>query len=248
MNEHGRPRSRRPRVSRTVPADPAELVPPEPGMLVTRLRSVGSDGHAIAAVVGRTTVAKLRTTDALELGLEVGTPWTAELADRLWTKAKTYAARSHALRLVAARARTRADLIRRLKLAGHHETDAADAADALIEAGIVNDEAFADAAAGQLAERRGMSRRGIEMKLRQKGVPSDTARQASRAARSAETDTEAALAIASGRLQRMRSVDDEAVARRRLTGYLLRRGFDHDDAFRAVDAALRERRAQHDLE
>ena len=237
-----RPRYPASRSKRAVPEHPAEIVPPDGEATITRLRAIGSEGQTIAVVVGRKTVAKLRASDADALGLAKGQLWTLRLADAVAIHARTHAARTHALRLVAARSRTASDLVRRLTRAGHAERDAREAAEALCSAGIINDVRFAEAAAATLADRRGMSRRGIELKLRAKGVPADTARRAASEARDAEDDTASARELAAKRLSRMTSIEDEAVAKRRLLGFLLRRGFDHDDAFAAVDAALRDRR------
>lgn len=224
--------------SRTLAPIPAELIEPDNGDTITRLRSVGADGATISVLVGKTSVAKIDARDLERLGLKPGIEWTTQLADTLHDAAAMRAARQHALRLVAARPRAKADLIRRLKLAGHGQRHAAAAAEMLESAGVIDDTALAEAAASTMASRTGVSRRAIETKLRQRGI---TATQASKAARDATEDLDeraAATELAIKRVSRQRQPTDPVAAKRRLFAFLLRRGFNTDDARYAVDRAL----------
>ncbi|MGP1272169.1 MAG: regulatory protein RecX [Phycisphaerales bacterium] len=215
---------------------------------MTRLRPLETDGRAVAVVVGRLTVARVPTDEARRLDIHAGCAWTVELAAALHGPAKRHAAEAHALRLLATRARTSRELRRRLTLAGHAEADARAVVDTLVEAGLINDEQLAELAADHLADRRGLSRRGIEIKLRQRGIEGSTAQRIAREVRSAEDDSSAARELAAARLRRLTRVDDPEAVRRRLAGYLLRRGFEHEDVARAVSEAWRRHRDQTDLD
>ncbi len=230
-----RPRAER---SRTLAPDPSALVEPDGLKTVTRLRATGSDGTTVSVVVGRVSVAKVDAHDLESLAIAPGTPWSADLAERLFDAAARLAARKHALRLVAARPRARADLVRRLRVAGHADRHASAAADALERAGVINDTDLAEAAAASLASRSGVSRRAIETKLRQRGIPaSDAARAALRATQDLD-EREAAAQLALKRVSRQRRTENPMAARRRLYAFLLRRGFNSDDARHAVERAL----------
>lgn len=224
--------------SRTLASDPADLVQPDRGDTVSRLRSVGSDGTTISVMVGKVSVAKIDARDVETIGVATGAPWTAELAQRLFDAAGALAARRHALRLVAARPRARADLIRRLRLAGHADRHAAAAADALERHGIINDAELAEAAAASLANRSGTSRRAIENKLRQRGITASDASKAAAQATEGLDEREAATELAIKRVSRQRPPTDMQAAKRRLFAFLLRRGFSSDDARHAVEHAL----------
>ena len=123
-------RTRPKKGSRTLAPDPAELVAPDRGDVVTRLRSIGTDGTTVSVIVGNKSVAKIDASDLEQLEVAAGAEWTTDLAGQLFDAAAKLAARKHALRLVAARPRARADLIRRLRMAGHADRHAAAAADA----------------------------------------------------------------------------------------------------------------------
>lgn len=224
--------------SRTLAPDPAELVLPDQGDIVSRVRAVGSDGSVVSVVVGRTAVARIDSCDLEPLGLAAGVPWTGELASRVGDAAAALAARKHALRLLASRPRAKADLVRRLRRAGHKDRHASAAADALESAGVIDDRAFAEAAAGSLASRKGVSRRAVETKLRTRGVAADEARRAAREATEHIDERQTAVELATRRVERQQKPSDPAAARRRLYAFLLRRGFNADDARHATEAAL----------
>ncbi|MEM8756466.1 MAG: RecX family transcriptional regulator [Planctomycetota bacterium] len=239
------PRPRSKRGSRTLAQNPAELVPPDDALTITSIRML-QDGRTAAVTVSRRTVARVRAADLETLGIAPGMSWTDDLAATLYDAAKRHAAQTHALRLTAARARTSRDLVRRLTMAGHARPHAEAAAELLADAGIIDDNAFADAAASSLAARRDTSRRGIEQKLIAKGVDRPAASKAAAEHRDAETDADNAHHLAARRIGRMRSIDDPQATRRRVVAYLQRRGFGLDDALPAVDAALADR-ASEDL-
>ena len=216
--------------------------------MVTRLRSIGTDGTTVSVIVGNKSVAKIDASDLEQLEVAAGAEWTTDLAGQLFDAAAKLAARKHALRLVAARPRARADLIRRLRMAGHADRHAAAAADALENAGIINDAELAEAAATTLAARAGTSRRAIETKLRRRGISAADASKAAGRATEDLDEREAAVEVATKRASRQRQPADPNAAKSRLFAFLLRRGFNSDDARYAVEQALRDAAADDDNE
>ncbi|GAB5496133.1 MAG: hypothetical protein Phyf2KO_12130 [Phycisphaerales bacterium] len=225
------------RTSRTLAPDPAELVPPDGDSAVSALRPLGSDGSSVAIVVGRKKVATVETGWAMDEGIRTDTPWTAELANRVHAAAKRHAALSHAIRLTGMRQRSSFDLTRRLRMAGHLEPDARDAVKKLADLGILCDESLATRLAEELARAGRHGRRGIENKLRVKGFKPDLASKAARLALEEEGDPDAAHTLANKRARQLARFEPE-VARRRLYGFLIRRGFDHDEARNATESAM----------
>jgi len=128
-----------------------------------------------------------------------------------------------ALRLLAVRARSRAELERRLGQRGLPQEAVAAALDRLAAVGLVDDAAFARAYAESRAG-RGADAAVIARDLRGRGVDPDLAARASDAAVPAEEQAERCRQVAEARLARMEGLRPE-VQFRRLAGYLDRRGY-----------------------
>lgn len=227
------------KTSRTLAPDPAEVVPPTNETTISALRPVGTDGASVSIIVERKKVAKVDTTWAMDEGLHSEMPWTHELAARVHAAAKRHAAFAHAVRLTGVRQRSAYDLTRKLKLAGHDEPDARASVEKLQDLGIINDDTLAARLAEELARSGKHGARGIELKLRTRGIGSDLARSASREAIEESGDPDAVLTLARKRAAQLARFEPD-VARRRLYSFLLRRGFEHDQVRRAVDTALNE--------
>jgi len=133
------------------------------------------------------------------------------------------AAREAALWLLTVRARSRAELERRLGQRGLPEEAAAAVLDRLEAAGLVDDEAFATAYAESRAG-RGADAAVIARELRGRGVGPDLAARATAAAVPADEQAERCRQVAEARLARMEGLWPE-VQFRRLAGYLDRRGY-----------------------
>ena len=213
-------------VSRTLAPVPSGLVRPEPGKEITAIKAADADGRAMAIYVGKTRVARVETNWAMKAGIREGDEWTQELADKIFIAAKDYAAYQHALHLMTTQQRS-----------AFGGFDAQAAAERLKELKLVDDEALAERLAEDLARSGKLGQRGIENKLRAKGIDAALAKKASQAATSELGDPDAAMTQATKRAQRLMNLEPQ-VARRRLYGFLIRRGFDHDEASKATAAAL----------
>jgi len=155
---------------------------------------------------------------------------TAETAERppsLAAKAGSRdpeaAAREAALRLLTVRARSRAELERRLGQRGLPEDAAAAALNRLEAVGLVDDTEFAKAYAESRAG-RGVDPSLIARELRGRGVDPDLAARATGAAVPADEQAERCRQVAEARLARMEGLRPD-VQFRRLAGYLDRRGY-----------------------
>ena len=163
------------------------------------------------------------------LPLRVGDALSDTLFDRLQALADLEAACRAAVRLLATRSRSRADLRRRL-VQKQHPPAAADGALARLEArGLLEDRRFAREYAASHALRRGPAR--LLGDLLAQGVERGTAEEAVRAALADEgVDlVSAARAVAEKRARQLADLPFD-VRRRRLLAYLARRGFQGSEA------------------
>ncbi len=145
-------------------------------------------------------------------------------------------ARTICLRLLTARARTRAELATALAKKGVPSEVAADVLDRFSELRFIDDEAFAAAWVQSRHAGRGLGRRALSHELRQRGVADEVAKQAIAAI---DDDDELARAreLVTRKLAGMRGVPAEAKLRR-LTGMLARKGYSGGVAITAVRGAI----------
>lgn len=104
----------------------------------------------------------------------------------------------------------------------------------LKEVGLLNDRAFAKAWAETRTKSKGMGSRLLERELRRKGIMKEIIREVKEGLGNEE---EQALSLARVRLGRMKGLDEET-ARRRLAGFLQRRGFSGETVYEVVRKAL----------
>jgi regulatory protein len=145
-------------------------------------------------------------------------------------------ARELVLRWLDISARTRRQLADRLRLKGVEDEVAGRVLDRLQAAGVINDDAYAREWIKAKTRGGAMGRRRISAELARRGVDRDTAAGAM-ADEGSTDETEAVADLARRKAATYRGLDRD-VARRRLVGFLSRRGFALEDIFRAVDAAL----------
>jgi regulatory protein len=145
-------------------------------------------------------------------------------------------AKDRALRLLAVRWRSRAELERRLRQAGFPPDEVATALQDLERAGLIDDERFARAVVADRADRRLGGDRDVRRALLQHGVSGELM---ARVMTSAEPESDRALALARKRASRIGDLEPVA-AYRRLFGLLVRRGFGPEVARQAAQVALTE--------
>lgn len=154
-------------------------------------------------------------------GDEISDARIAELEgeDALWK------ARESALNLLSFRARTATELRRRLREKGFADEVVERAVAELVEKGLVDDSAFAETFVRDRVRLRPKGPRRLVQELRAKGVDVDTAEEAIEEVMRGEETSELELARAAVARWARRPGEDAQKARRRLYGFLVRRGF-----------------------
>jgi len=168
-----------------------------------------------------TTLGRRRVED---LGLEVGTVWTDELAAAVIDATAYDKALRDATRRLARRPMSRQQVRDKLRDRGHEAPEIDRAMLRLDELGLLDDEAFGRMLIDELRRARPAGDRLLMHKLRQKGVDSSLAERLVRESGEscdAVADARAVVAKAMPRMARL----DPQVRRRRLYGLLARRGF-----------------------
>lgn len=146
----------------------------------------------------------------------------AELEEKIVTRAK-----NAAYRLLTYRPRSRAELEARLRDGDFPEPVVQEVIAGLVRLGYLNDLQFAAQWSASRVRLSGHGRRRIERELRGKGVDGDVIREALAGVFLATTEMETAQQTAEKKLNTMKLVDRET-RRRRLAGFLERKGFSYD--------------------
>ena len=148
-------------------------------------------------------------------------------------------ARNLCLRLLTARARTRAQLAAQLTKRGYPDDVSGRVLDRLTDVGLIDDQDFAEQWVRSRHLNAGKGKRALAAELRTKGVDDDVIADAL-----AEVDADAervrAEQLVADKLRRERlndDTDDQKVTRR-LVGMLARRGYAQSMAFDVVKVAL----------
>jgi regulatory protein len=175
---------------------------------------------------------------AAQAGLRPGDDVTTERLEELRQADEQQQAREAALRLLAYRPRSEAELRARLTRRGLPPVLVEEAIAGLRERGLLDDETFARywVEARQQSSPRGQ--RLLRRELLAKGIAMDTAREALTVA----GEEEAARRAAEKKARTLHDLDYPTF-RRRLGQFLLRRGFDYQTAHTLVDELWRERQS-----
>lgn len=144
-----------------------------------------------------------------------------------------------ALRLLSVRARSRQEIMERLRRRGFASGVVAEVVQDLIGRGLVDDRAFALQRARARVLNRHLSPRWLTRELRDKGVAEEIVDATVRQVFQEIDEDEVARA---GALKRLKALGDasSAVVQRRLAAYLLRRGFSSETAQRVIIALAKD--------
>lgn len=134
------------------------------------------------------------------------------------------------------RARSRADLAKKLAERGVPAEIATSLLDRFEEVGLVDDVAFARDWVTQRQEGRGLARRALAQELRRKGIDDEVAREALETVEP-DDEVEAARLLVQRKLRSVRGLDQQ-VQIRRLVGMLARKGYSSGVSFKVVREAL----------
>lgn len=174
------------------------------------------------------------------LDLRVGAPVDDALSAALADADADCALYDKAMRLLSARSRSANDLRRRLRQAGAEVVRIERVIQSLAARGFVDDAAHARTVTRSRVRSRGASSRRIAQELRRQGVAADVVSEAIDEVFADESIDEAAVAMEVARKRAAQLADLPApVQRRRLYGYLARRGYGPDVVRAAVDAVLK---------
>jgi regulatory protein len=216
--------------------------PPAPitGVVTAIVASHRREGRFEVAVDGR--AAATVSLELVErLGLRVGLAVDEARGLALADAALALATYDRAVAMLAAHGRSAKELRRRLLLKGARAEHADAAVERLLEAGFLDDAEFARQVARSRVAGRGDSRRRVSQVLAQKGVARDVVDEAVAEVFADEAVDEDALVEEAARKRvRTLGVLDAATRRRRLYGFLARRGHDGAAIRRVMDRVLGE--------
>ena len=146
-------------------------------------------------------------------------------------------ARAHCLRLLTARARTRAELAAALTKRGYPDDVIDGVLDRLSQVGLVDDEDFAQQWVRSRRANAGKGKRALASELRTKGID-DEVIAATLAGIDADAERDRAEQLVHDKLRRERLGEDDTKVARRLVGMLARRGYSPSMAFDVVKMAI----------
>ncbi|MDT5010832.1 MAG: regulatory protein [Mycobacterium sp.] len=146
-------------------------------------------------------------------------------------------ARALCLRLLTARARSRAELAGQLTKRGFPEDVSVRVLDRLTEVGLVNDADFAEQWVNSRRANAGKGKRALAAELRTKGVEGDVIAAALNGI-DAPSEYRRAAQLVQTRLRRENLDGDQAKVARRLAGMLARRGYSESMCFDVVKTEL----------
>lgn len=212
-----------------------EPIPLDGSATITSIRACPDDPVRVSLRVNRQRVGRILLETKASLELEVGTPWTEQLAEQLREELDRGNAYRAAVRILTKRAKSSGELRRKLR-EYKHEPEAIEWSIArLIDLGVLNDEEYARMVVRSQLSRKPAGRRLLTGKLREKGVDQSIVQ------RVLDEMLEERDTLADARKlaeQAARSISDRhetEVRRRRITGRLARRGFDFDVIRKVVD-------------
>ena len=172
---------------------------------------------------------------AQDAGLHTGMELSEAQVGALQEADAQHSAYDAALRLLSYRPRSEKEMRRRLARRGIDLRHIGETVRRLKERGYLDDEAFARFWTESREATSPRGRRLIVQELRAQGVDAETAA----AATASVADEEAAYRAAGRRLNAFRGLDYETF-RRRLGGFLVRRGFSYEVARRTMDRCWQE--------
>jgi regulatory protein len=146
-------------------------------------------------------------------------------------------ARALCLRLLTARARTRAELAGQLAKRGYPDDVSTGVLDRLTEVGLIDDADFAEQWVRSRRAHAGKGKRALAAELRTRGVDNDVI-TATLNGIDAGSERDRAAELVRARLRRENLDGDPTRVARRLTGMLARRGYPQTMAFDVVTAEL----------
>ncbi|WP_442800090.1 recombination regulator RecX [Nocardia sp. NBC_01730] len=155
-------------------------------------------------------------------------------------------AKNACLRLLAARARSRAELVQHLTARGYSPEVSDRALDRLTEVGLIDDAAFAEQWVHSRHTFASKGKQALALELRRKGVAQSDVAPALAAITDDDEESRAADLVRRKLRSLPRDLDRDKMIRR-LVGMLARRGYGQSMAYRVVKAELAGHGAEDEL-
>lgn len=229
---------------------PMAMTDPSPHPRITAAEPTGPRGSRVRLHLDEGDPLEILLETFETSGLGVGDPLAPDRRRRLLDDDADGRVREAAMRLLAARARTRTELFRRLKRKSFDSERIERCLGRLEQSGLLDDEAAAAAFVRDRLRHRPRGRARLTSELRAKGIQQETAEGAiARVFEDEEVEEETlALQVAERWVTRQGpellhalasdgNTPERDAARRRLHGYLARRGFRGDALRSAMDRA-----------
>ncbi len=204
--------------------------------LVAHIQRVGKSMDRFDVVLDDSRKFRVRAEVLMRLGISIGRELSQADLERLKQEAELAEAKEAGFRLLAHRARTVADLRKRLKSRKFSARAIDETVRILKQQGLLDDEAYAKQFIHDCLTMRPMGARRIIQELCRRGVDEDLVRDVVNSLVDQATETRAALRAARQRLERLKKLDEDA-ARHKVRAFLARRGFDEDVIDDVVDTA-----------
>lgn len=212
------------------------MAPPEP-CYITAIEPQPKRPERVSLFVDGEFALGLLGEVAAAAGLRVGQAVDVERLRHLAREEERRQAQECALRFLGYRARSRAEIRRRLERGGYEPEVIEEALDSLARSGLIDDAEFSESWVRARTGSRPMGPQRIALELRQKGVARDVIDDALQAV---DPDRELDLALAVGRrkFEQMQGQAATPDGRRRLAAFLRRRGFSWEVCARVLDILL----------
>lgn len=208
--------------------------------VVARLEPEGDDRVAVHLEGGDHLVVEADL--AAGMGLAPGRELSGAELDRLREGSARREALDRAFGYLSHRPRSRFEVERHLRSKGFEPPAVAHALARCEELGYLDDRSFAESWVRDRIRLKPRGRFKLRMELKEKGVSEADAEAAiDRAFREEETDERELLERAARKRFESRRADDPEKLRRRLHGYLRRRGFRSRDIYEVIDRLLPDR-------
>ncbi len=203
---------------------------------ITDIREKSAGSGLYLVLVDGSPMGVISAASIASLSLRIGSTLDVRAMDRLQDAVAEQGVFDKAVQLLTVRRRATQELHRRLIRAGAGKVHVEAAIRRLTALGYLNDSAYADAMVRTKLIDGGASRRRVQQELFKKGVSREVADAALAQVADQYQANEAAsaLTLARKRLRSLRALDS-ATRRRRLYGFLARRGYDPS----AVAAAMK---------
>jgi regulatory protein len=205
----------------------------EKGERISAIEPLEADPNLRRVRVNGKARVTLRSTDIDLLRLHIGVEWTDALVRRVDAAMAKLKCHAMAMRLLGKRDFSQAELVARLEKHGHSMATAKDVAGELARNGWIDDARRAESILRATIRSRPASKRLLMDRMISRGIDSKRA-NATVATSGAESEIDSAVALAKQKLRLLAS-SDPATAKRRVSGLLVRRGFEEDVVTQALD-------------